>query len=603
MKTYHKFFMFIFTALILTALASPSFSYAFEIKGACTQEESFSTQDTKKPPRWYTRYQAYLKKENTIFMGFSDALYLRRIGLLLNTDAIERDFSEYWVGRVFFQAGLFPLAHQFFNSVYNNTQHAEMKAAAFRCLSEIQKRDPDWLVPKDITDLLRLKLSSQQWEDLADGLFLWGLRNIDSIQVLVPKLPKIHQSYLLALHDALKKKYQSAAEQAKIFTHHFEDIKSDLVKHQFLSRYLDSAYLLLGRSLYSLGRFTDSIKAFQSIQKTSNQQIDALSDLSWAYLQAGQSDDAIGIAIQLRSGNLNNAFAPEPLMVAAIALNEVCNYPDSTYFISAFFKDYESTFKWLKSTPVNFDYYAEVLKALKKQSLVPPKITSEWMKNKAFLTRQIEINTLIEQPKLASALKAQAFTEQQKLTEKYLTESREFIQEVKKATLKLKPQQELDAQYGEQHLKLKRELRRLIHFYHSSKTWNKLTQAYYKKIPQLKADLVKKINHDLKDQTQLIQSKLADLKENTYMIEVEIYNGASQDLVFKNAHPTFSSEKINIEKEKNTASEVYSWGRFQKQDLDQQEVWEDELGTLKADTTDQCQKKERYLKLKSHSRP
>lgn len=591
-----KISYFAITLIILAGTLEKA--HAFELVSACTSRESLRTGKDEKVTRWMTYYQSFAKKNVTPIMGFSDALYLRKIGMLLKDEAIERDFSEFWVGRVFFQLGIDPLAHQIFRSVYENSPHLVMKTAAFRCMGEIQKRSPDWKVPKDISDLLSAKLTDAHYVDLADAFFLWGIGDPQAAGSIAKKLPELQRTYLLAFAASLKKKYLEASQQLAIFTKYFETIKAEISEKHFMHKYLDSAYLLAGRAYYSLGRYTDSVKAFQSVNKTSNLQIDALSDLSWAYLQADKADDAIGIAIQLRSGALRNAFAPEPLMVAAIALNEVCNYPDSTYFINGFFKDYEPVFKWLKSKSSTLDHYAEVLKALKKQSTVPNKITTEWMRNKEFLTRQLQINDLIGHSKKFQSAQAQAFAEQAKITDSYILDSQKFILDLKKASLALKPGQELDPKFGLAHLKLKRDLRRLTQYYRSSKMWKKLTEGYSRKIPSFKTALIQQIQTGLSEQSSLMLRKLADIKENTYMIEVEIYNGASQDLVFKNAHPNFKADEIDLDKEKAAASEVYSWGRFNKGDLEGEEVWEDELGALKADTSDQCQKKEKYLKLK-----
>ncbi|NDG85479.1 MAG: hypothetical protein EBX52_10660, partial [Proteobacteria bacterium] len=74
--------------------------------------------------------------------------------------------------------------------------------------------------------------------------------------------------------------------------------------------------------------------------------------------------------------------------------------------------------------------------------------------------------------------------------------------------------------------------------------------------------------------------------------EVEILNGASRDLVWKSVHPDFKEENLPKKSEspsRNPAG-TWTWGRLRHSELEHAELWEDELGALKADVRSVCEK-------------
>jgi hypothetical protein len=307
--------------------------------------------------------------------------------------------------------------------------------------------------------------------------------------------------------------------------------------------------------------------------------------------------------MQIRTGSLRNAFAPEPIMVAAMALNELCNYQDSIRTIQAFINDYGATFDWLMKNKKSKDLYAELLKFIKdrKSSAVPVKVATEWMRAPGFLMRQEEINRMIEHPRKLVDVQRRGYQEQMKMTSEFILKTGNFIKQVKVEKLKLKPGEELSSDLSTRYLETKRELRRLSRYYRSSKIWKNLSRKYEKRIPGYRKMVVDHVDKELLSVNKQMLQTLNNVRENSDWIEVEIYNGASQDLVWREAHPDFdkvSKEIDSATEEEAPASQVWSWGRFQGSDIEQAEIWEDEVGALKADINNQCDKKNKYLKLK-----
>jgi hypothetical protein len=575
-----KILMILFT-LLITAQAKAS------VQDACTSTEHW-TLSKGGNPNWLKEFHEFTSARSSAIYGFSQAIQLKRMSQILNNSDFEHDFSEYWVGRILFELHLDPLAHQALNSVYENTDNPDLKKATFSCMARIQIRSPDWRAPS-IASTAGLGFT----EDDSDVLFLSLLGKESTLN---KKLSAGHRGFVEGYSALANKDYAGAIVGFQAYFHFLETHSNPL-----LSRYTDEGHLLLGRAYYSVAKFTESAAEFQKVKKTSNEQIESLSNMAWGYLLSEKYDDAVGVSLQLRSGALKNTFAPEPLMVAAMALNELCSYPDSIRMIQAFAKDYEPSYKWLTANQNQGNGYVLTVKALEgKAAGVPTKLATEWVRSPEFLTRQREINTLLGESKRVDEIEAKAQAEQNKLTLAFLNRASQFLKDYRIAQLRLKPGQELAADFPTRYGVLRKDMRKLSRFHKASRTWKTLARAYEKKIPSLKLEMVARVNHDWKVKNEKLLTLLNKVKDNTDLIEVEIYNGASQDLVWKNVHSDYAAKEKSLEDNKDSpdGAHTWNWGRFLASSIEESEVWEDELGALKADVSNQCNKKEKYLKLK-----
>jgi hypothetical protein len=95
-----------------------------------------------------------------------------------------------------------------------------------------------------------------------------------------------------------------------------------------------------------------------------------------------------------------------------------------------------------------------------------------------------------------------------------------------------------------------------------------------------------------------MMNQIEDVAENDELIEVEIFNGASEDIIWQNAHPEYKDEakQFQADRDKNRA-EGLNWGRMPASMEGDGEVWEDELGSFKADLYDNCSSRDKYLAL------
>lgn len=526
--------------LILTIsfiLAQPAQAASFS--DACESKESWKIELQQKS-NWVNRFNVFLTGQESPWLAFSEAIQLKKISNLMKNGEFEADLSEYWVGRIFYNLELYPLAYTFFNSSAENSRFPEIKNASSACLKQIYKKLPDWnpLIGTGIfieNELLRKAVSEQKKRD-----YPASIKSLNEFLVASTPLGIANRS-----------------------------------------EYRDLAHLLLGRAYYSMGKFSDSINAFQKVDKKSNVQIDAMNDMAWAYLLSERYAEALGIALQLRSGALKSTFCPESLMIAAMALNETCSYPDAVRMIQSFIQDYDQPFKWLLEDHSKDNLYQEVILGLKNQSKVPMKIRSEWTKSSAFLVRQAEINMLIENSRKISGMPAKIRAFQKDLAMKNVKLLKKLNHDLRVASLK----KTVDPELAQRLLSAKKEIRRMIRFNQAGKIMQIALKKFDATIPGEKAKLVKKVNKDLSSRNKELLSLLKRVRENIDLVEIEVYNGASRDLA--KLESNVKKEAAQAPKFENAMS--WSWGRFSAADIEREEIWEDEMGAMKANIVNHCQ--------------
>ena len=210
-----------------------------------------------------------------------------------------------------------------------------------------------------------------------------------------------------------------------------------------LARYNDSAHLLLSRAEYSVGQFDLSENELKLIQKKSNDLTDSLSELSWADLMQERYPEAIGTSMNLEAGGLRHTFAPEAPMVAAMAMNELCQYPDAVREITIFRKNYEKSFKWLENWVANETnhsnlLYQQAIQFIRRKSEVPDRVGGEWVRSPLFIASQDEINTYFDEKDTLPKVAPIAAASERAMAQEILKHARELKPELKIAKMKLK---------------------------------------------------------------------------------------------------------------------------------------------------------------------
>ncbi len=534
--------------------------------------------------------------------GFSEALALRR---LADSDQ-SKAFAEYWMARSLYTAGLFHIAEKGFSALLAREVSDEISSiqlAALGCLSSIHKKVPGIQIEKKfIKRLIKLNemipkmsataqpLKSVVWE-AAFYLFLEDTSYPVEVLNLMKGSGPFEALSLASIHSH-QDRFEEVLRDLDLFFLQSKGI--DLFKV-----YQERAHLLYGRAAYALGKYPDSVRHYQAIKANSNEWVHALSELSWAYLMEEKYREAIGVAIGLQSGGLRRTFGPEALMVMAMALNEMCRFPESMSVIQAFRKNYRDSYFWLKadsSSPGK--YYKDAIDFAKRVpiSKVPPQIASEWIRSSVFQSNQDRINLLFQERERTNRLSQQGKLEQRAMALKLLEDIKKIRKKMKTEMIKSKPGESLSNQLLSELARLKMELQHYRHFQTAAPIWRKVLSAHETRVPGVQQEMILGINQEIGRLNERMLAQLNEISENNELIEVEILNGASEDLIWQNAHPGYKEAAKKMKGGSHTqADQVWDWGSTQGGLDGRGEIWEDEIGSLRADMYDNCESKDKYL--------
>jgi hypothetical protein len=121
---------------------------------------------------------------------------------------------------------------------------------------------------------------------------------------------------------------------------------------------------------------------------------------------------------------------------------------------------------------------------------------------------------------------------------------------------------------------------------------------------EMNARLEKKLESELQRKLARMGGRIEDVVDNLALMEIEILDGASKDIVWQNTHPEMAEAVKQKLSQKLAAAQneapTWNWGsaatQFDSDDWgENEEVWEDELGAHAVALNNLCQKKEKQL--------
>lgn len=583
----------------------------FRAHNACQDSERWSYSKNLSDS-WQDEFEGFLSKKKSAVRGFSQALALRRQSGTYANESM-RIFGEYWISRALIEGKMADIAFGGFSLIASYPTTAEIapiQIAALECLNRIQLKYPGFElgdnVIKRIPEIAMLATSPDEREAVGSAL-VWAVKIEVSKPAFSESKVKAHLASLSAKELGAYSNWGHALVSSRLSRH--ADTNRELTQwltlaptSPNLTKHLDQVYLLKARALFAMGQYHEAEEALKKIKKSSNELAKALSELSWSYLMDEKYGEAIGTSLGFLAGGLRHTFAPEAPMVAAMALNEICQYPESIKAINTFKKNYEKPFKWLDSWQKNqTPLYGAAVEFLQKKGDVPARVGTEWVRSPLFLSYQGRINLLIDEKDFATALGKQGAKEQRKLAADILVHWKELKGRIQAMRAKSKTRIELPAPLIAELVGLKKQITAFRRLYHAAPAWQNVLANHEAKVASMKRNFVNWINDDLRKRTLAMHSTITEIAENNQLVEVEIYNGASQDIIWQNAHPEYKdlAKKIKEQSETKEHEHVWDWGRSTASaDDEDAEIWEDELGSFKADLVDNCSSKEKFLALK-----
>lgn len=523
--------------------------------------------------------------------GFARALAFRR----KSWDAEARAFGEYWMARALFASGLYRASRDAFESLGARATPV-VQTAALECLLVLQQRFPSFALP-EIGSAELEKLLGRSPSD-SEMSVVWKYAGAMVRQLLAEnKSDGALKPYLTALVGAGDEEHLAQGLFAVRKSRHMDAVTllSKAVDRPNASRYKAQIRLLLARSYYALKQFDRAAHELKKIDKSSNELAQALSEMGWSALREGKKGEAIGVAVSLSAGVMRRTFAPESAMVMAMALNELCQYPESLRAISLFQRSYDKSYQWLAHRPKSgSELYPMAVQYLRSKSGVPDKIGGEWLRSPVFISHQEELNLMESESKSAEKARQTGSSEQHKKAAELKAKAAELVARVRgerKSGKGLSRKLLQDVQGYRESLATHQDLRS------AAEPWRQIVETQKKRSADRRKALVSAIEADLRMRTERMRTQLEEIHENNQLIEVEIFSGATRDIVWQNAHPDYQEfAKRLSEREKNADSgKVWNWGTAPIGSDRWSEIWEDEIGSFKSSLFDNCASKEKYL--------
>jgi hypothetical protein len=575
----------------------------------CGTSESWSW-DGGVPEEYRDDFSDFTARKMVPVQGFAEGIAVRRFALKPEF----KTFGEYWIARALLDANLPHLAIGGFATIIANPltdETAGYQIASLECVMRIQSEHSGLAVPTivipQLTALYSHANNATQKEILYDAAGLALRQSLASEKVAYSDVEPLfdilkgsgaHEIFAKALWASKHNDNRAAVKQ-------WEALFALQTVPKSIRRYTDEMHVLAARAHYTVGEYAAAESHLKLVRKASNDLADSLSELAWAYLQDERYPEAIGTSVNLDAGGLRHTFTPEAPMVMAMAMNEICQYPESVSAINRFRKDYEKSYRWLDVNKDVKNYYPLAADFVRKQGTVPDRVGSEWVRSPLYIASQDEINLLFDEKESSNTLQSSGGHESHRLILDILKRIEELKPKWAAAKMKRKAGQDMPQSLVNEVSRIRRMVLHYRRLNAAAPVWQAVMKNYRKGAPGLEKQLIARINEDIGIRSKRMHAQLEEIAENIQLIEVEIYNGASQDIIWQNAHPDYRkmAEQMKEDNVREAREKTWDWGRTPASSEENMEVWEDELGSAAVNLVNNCSSKDRFLaiRMKGHS--
>lgn len=466
-----------------------------------------------------------------------------------------KEIADYVKARAYFREGLYQIAYGMFQNhllkPFTKSDSMVARAASVGCIIQIQKKIPSFNYSNELSSRIRELMnrpesSPYQKEHFSQALVIrmkelmsqWDDQEVQRVLETLKMVPQYHQYAQAMVYQRQGKKelvlplWQNLIERKQLPAFFAED--------------RDIGVLMYARTLFEAKKFDKSGGILRLIPRDSNYLAAALSELSWALLLSGRRKEAVGSAFNIQKSLLNRVYAPEAPLVASMALFEMCQYARALKNTVFFKKKYYPLLLWYKNLKPEQQEkpYALLVDALKRKGGIPNVVLLEWLRSPEYRAHQAEANLLFDEKKKAYQL----YTKRVKAGK-----SNAWVKE-----------------------------------------WKRPLPLFYNSVVARQKQIGKKMDAVLAYLTKKMVRQVARIVENVQMLEVEIYDAAGEDMVWRNVNTEYLTWLEDQEKDKRSQSKFWDWGKTPVNPNSKDEVWEDELGWTLADVDDECKLKKKF---------
>jgi tetratricopeptide (TPR) repeat protein len=584
---------------------------------ACTDSEQWKV---GKAGGVYQVLEDALERKKTPLYYLSQALYI----LKTTSDPLENLTSKYLIARSLFNMKFYKASESAFLGIIESLEPKKnypFAAASLQCLNRIYTIMPSLIVREsvrqivlgDLGSLVQNKPASRVYLEFLFRLFLTELSQNRPSPAILERIMalfggSVYEKPAIALWNSAFPSAHSDQMIRDTLTSFFE--QHNHVVDPF-DKLTDVLILLWARSCYALGHYEEAFKIFRKLTHESSQYTEAIVGESWSALKTKQFGHAVGIGLGVQAVWLKKAFLPETHLVAAIALHQICRYPEALKLVQQLVHRYDRVWKYLQTErpPLN-DLYPTVTTLLKDPmgefaKRVPLEIAAMWIYSPTFLKVQQSINNMLED-ELSFRTAAKNYADEktqwaQSLSDNAFAINKQLV--ANSAAMAEQKDPKKRAVILEQSKKLIREFRAEAKLFKEFYNVKPQLVAIYKKYAKEKHLLISlwtsELNIFFDFQVRLTMEKMRYVLLNLQALTAEIYDEASKDLIWQNAHPEAHAallKKKSDEVSKASSSfDTLNWGSSPWDINDTREVWEDESDSLIANLTNNCSNVKKFI--------
>ncbi len=408
----------IFLTTGFSALAARDIPATTHIALPCTQSEDWDFGNDIQaavPATRQREFASLLNRKTSPFSAFAQAQSLHSSA---NPTAVT--FADYWMARAFYSAGLQSPAIARFNAVAQRKPvpvTLPIQIAALQCLERLHRVGvgPVFL-PATLDNLAALLARPEIAADAKPVVWEAGVHLVMRLLKENGRAPQIEKALALldgsgVYQDYARIVWATERDEPATVVDPLKRLADAPELPEALADHQNEMRLVLARVYYDAGQYSLAAHYLDTVDKRSNAVIQAISHQAWVNLVQNNYAKAIGDSIALQSGGLRAAFAPDPLIVASMALNELCLFPESLRMLQTLRKSYQPAFDWLaqhtakaahagKPAAASERLYPLAVSFLKGEpASVPGRIASEWIRSPLFQANQQVINLSFEQEK------------------------------------------------------------------------------------------------------------------------------------------------------------------------------------------------------------
>ncbi len=271
---------------------------------------------------------------------------------------------EMMTSQHFFVASIFAKRHILSRGEHSTIFEESLETIATKAGIEALSDLPDDVMIKTTGATMNLILGLRRFREKNYQAAIDILKDLSPFSRFYPEAQMIigPSLYLLGRsEDKVSQAYHSCAQSAEKMTNN--------ASHEKLRRYYElireNCLIHMARQSYAKKKYNDSTYGYEKIDKQSYRWPYILLERAWASFNVNDYNRALGLVATYGSPLLESYFFPEAEVVKALSYHHLCLYDDSLNVIDNFYQNYkpksESLEKVIKDNKNNLDFFLNLM--------------------------------------------------------------------------------------------------------------------------------------------------------------------------------------------------------------------------------------------------